>query len=91
MHPECLLAENPSQQEQLERRFAEHRNLSALLEGAGLSGLEPEEANHLDGLLQDLLSMHPECLLAESPLLQAQLGRCLGGYQRNRGLFKRFA
>ena len=89
MHPGCLLAESPSQQEQLERRFAEHRDLSASLEGVGLSGLGPEEANHLDDLLRDLLSMHPGCLLAESPLLQAQLGRCLSGYQRNRGLFKR--
>ena len=89
MHPECLLAESPSQQEQLERHFADHRRLSASLEDAGLSGLKPDEADGLDDLLRELLSMHPECLLAESPLLQEQLARCLSGYQRNSGIFKR--
>ena len=89
MHPECLLAESPSQQEHLEEHFADHRRLSTLLDDAGLSKLKPDEVDALDNLLQELLTMHPECLLAESPLLQEQLVRCMNGYQRNSGMFKR--
>ena len=89
MHPKCLLAGNPSQQEQLERHFAEHVRHSAFLEDAGLSGLGQSEANQLDGLLQELLSMHPKCLLAGNLILQVQLERCMTGYQDSVGLLKR--
>ena len=91
LHPECLLAKSAVEQGHLKSHFDEYLHHSFALKQTTVdfSGFGSANARVLESLLEELLSLHPECLLAKSAVEQAQMERCLNGYLNNNGFLKR--
>ena len=91
LHPECMLAESAVEQGRLKTHFDKYLRHSSILKQktADLSGFGPENARTLENLLEELLSLHPECMLTESTVEQVQLESYLNGYLSNKGFLKR--